>query len=322
MSRTSFSYTFPAIDGVSVSVKSTLGSIEIESWDKPEVSVTGTHEEDTRVEAGEENGRVWVRTRTDDWIFGIHRHVHADISIRLPRKCSLTCSTVSGSIRVQSVEGEAHLSAVDGTIRVSDFDGLLDTDTVNGRVLGSRVRGEVRVHTTNGNVALDSSEIKRLKADMVNGDVRVETPIIADGEYDGNAMNGRMTLIVPEDAKCNVILNTLSGRIRTTLPAEIRRRIGSAEATINGGGPLVRFSTVNGDIVIRSSEDSDSKRATIEVKPDIHFRVEVPRPPRPPRPVRPAHIRHVHPTRMQVLRAVEKGEITVDQALEELKELT
>jgi hypothetical protein len=80
-----------------------------------------------------------------------------------------------------------------------------------------------------------------------------------------------------------------------------KQGFGSWRATINGGGVEVRFNSVSGDLVLTT----DAGRQTTEV-------ASAPAAEAPPPPPEPPM------TTMDVLKAVEAGQLSVDEALKRL----
>jgi hypothetical protein len=71
------------------------------------------------------------------------------------------------------------------------------------------------------------------------------------GRYDFNSVSGDVTLYLPPERGVESRGTSFSGKLWSDLPHEYSRRgRGSWRATINGGGPAVRFHSISGDLEV------------------------------------------------------------------------
>jgi hypothetical protein len=98
----------------------------------------------------------------------------------------------------------ALLHTVNGQVRAEGLDGDLDLQTVNGPVLALGARRSVTAHAVNGSVDVAASSISPGAA------------------YRLDTVNGRATLVLPRDARFDLVASTMSGSIATTFPLQGR----------------------------------------------------------------------------------------------------
>jgi hypothetical protein len=213
------------------------GSVEIISWDRPEVRIEAEKRVQGRsreavesamarlkIEVRSSHAGLGVRTRYPNsggnvigWLSGSKTSASVRYLITVPRQAKVSVDTVNASITVDGVEGGYELETVNGRIDVSRGAGSLEASTVNGGI-----RAELL--TTRG----------QLKLETVNGSVE---------------------LTVPREIQADVRVSTVNGRIQSDLPlvgSEIGRR--SLRGSINGGGGIsIRIATVNGSVRIGPS---------------------------------------------------------------------
>jgi DUF4097 and DUF4098 domain-containing protein YvlB len=154
---------------------------------------------------------------------GRRAQVRVHYRVRVPAGLTLAFRTENGGIQLENVNGRITASTTNGGITGSDIAGSLAAETVNGgiRVDLASVAGDVRLATTNGGVrlTLPANTKASLEASCVNGGIEIDE---------------RFGVEEPE------------GRTRRVA------------APINGGGPTISASTVNGGIRIRARESAQT----------------------------------------------------------------
>ncbi len=156
-----------------------------------------------------------------------------DFTLRVPERADLVLRTVNeGDVRVEGVTGEFEVRNVNGPVRMERVAGAGRAETVNGGVVVTFTRnptGDCRFSTINGDV-----------------DVALRPGLAADATV--KTMNG--------EAWSDFPFATLPAAevVRTERGGRTVFRSQSAKLRIAGGGPLLSFETLNGDILIRRVE--------------------------------------------------------------------
>ena len=135
--------------------------------------------------------------------------------IKVPAGLRLTLSTGNGGVKVEDVTGQIDASTTNGGIDAIDVSGSVKATAVNGGI-----RVEMRSMTGDVEVA------------VTNGGIRVELPVGAKATLDATCVNGGISV----DDSLGLQTSETS-----------RRRV---TGTLNGGGPKLLASTVNGGIRI------------------------------------------------------------------------
>jgi hypothetical protein len=123
--------------------------------------------------------------------------------------------------------------------------------TVNGRVQLTGLKGPIEAETTNGGI-VGRDIAGEIRASSTNGGVDIELQLVPEGGAKLDTVNGGIKLRLPEDAKTTISAEVTNGGISTSgLPLvtteSSRRRV---EGQLNGGGPRIRVTGVNGGIRI------------------------------------------------------------------------
>ncbi|MBT8058667.1 MAG: DUF4097 family beta strand repeat protein [Xanthomonadales bacterium] len=131
----------------------------------------------------------------------------------------------------------------------------LDTiETVNGDVEISGVSGKVKASTVNGSLQV-SELVSDVSLETVNGSVKAEFDTVGEGQrINAEAVNGKITLMLPADASARVNAETVNGSIDADdfgLEPEKGFVGRDLSGEIGGGAGRITLDTVNGSIKIR-----------------------------------------------------------------------
>ena len=165
-------------------------------------------------------------------------HGDVDLVIQVP---------VATSLQLRAVNG--------GSINVERVGGEIDVDNVNGPVKLINVSGVVVAHALNGEVQVVLDQIQSGKA------------------MSFSSLNGDIDVTLPADAKARVKMKSDHGDVFSDFDIKLEATPGSVleegtkgkgkyrvrldktvSGTINGGGPDMQFTTLNGRIFIRKKK--------------------------------------------------------------------
>jgi hypothetical protein len=303
-----------------LTVSNVHGAITVAGWDQPETEVLAVKHGAVQVEVTGEGSHVEVRTRGAlaegllSWLGISRRGAKVDYHIQVPRTSRVTVSGVTGSITVSDVEGMVAARMVEGRVSLRRVKGQASLETVNGRLEVRDVAGDLRAKAVNGEVQVEGGHLTGLAANTVNGLVQAETTVVPEGRYVVNTVSGDFHLLLPEDATAQVEARGVNVGVNCDLPHRVESQgwgHWSGHVGPNGDAPsrqpLVRFQTVNGRLHISARTAPATEPEPTDEAPE---EIGSPEPAGQEEPVRR--------TPMEVLKAVEAGELSVDQALEEL----
>lgn len=294
--------TFTVSSPARLSIGNIRGSVEIHPGEEGVILVTAVKkdhtgdEKRTEIEIIQEvDGTVKATTRFPDggwnWLFG-SQPCEVDYIVKAPRQCTLKVNSVSSNILAEGFEGAVNANSVSGEITLRDLSGGIRIHTVSGDADGERISGSLDMDTVSGDVTLKESAFNSINSNSVSGDMDISTPL-ATGPYHFKSVSGDVRLSMPPESHCTGELHTVSGDLTSAFPVTgFSRHHGSQTATIQGGGVRVSLRSVSGDL----SLDCDG-----EVPPagDLIKTVS-------------------SEDRRAVLESVERGELTVEEALGKL----
>jgi hypothetical protein len=152
------------VDGKPEVVLSTFdGSIDIRSWDRPDVLVvvekrapTQSAAEAIEVVSAQQGDRVSVEVKMPARTFGWHWFGggSARLVVSLPASSDVKARSGDGSIRVDRVDGTINLRSGDGSIRASNSSGNVSVSTGDGSIELDGVNGVLEAATGDGSVKM------------------------------------------------------------------------------------------------------------------------------------------------------------------------
>ena len=257
--------TFAVTGQADVDLKTFDGSIEVTSWDKPEVAVTIERRADSQAEAealkvtAEQNGnRIVVHAvKPEDRESSVHIGFHQGRSVRfvvtVPRTSDLNATSGDGSISVTGITGRVTARSGDGSITTSDVKGDVGLDTGDGSVTAENVSGSLKINSGDGSVTVRGQPqglIAHTGDGSVNIDVTSATTAASDWEL--TTGDGGIHVTLPAGFNAQVDAHTGDGGIdahdfglRAT--GEDRNDL---RGSIGSGGPTIRLRTGDGGITL------------------------------------------------------------------------
>src|SRR5712692_9722028 len=175
--REDFHYSYPQTAGGRFAIENFNGSVEITGWDQNTVDISGTKYAESqqllnsmKIEASSSGNAVHVKTTRPERERG---NRGAKFVIKLPRRTELeTVQSSNGSLRVEDIDGNAHLQTSNGSVKIARIHGSVDAHSSNGSVEVSEVDGGMSLHTSNGSVHAEGVR-GAFDADTSNGGIHV-----------------------------------------------------------------------------------------------------------------------------------------------------
>lgn len=248
------------------------GSIQVRSWDRPEIHVEiekrGPDRETAAaitVSASQDRNRIRLEARgprVEQHFVGIG-NVHspsASFIVSVPRQLRLTVKTGDGSIALERLSGVIDAHSGDGSITGEELTGDIKTVTEDGSVRISDADGRLALESGDGSLQV-SGRIESIRATTGDGSVVIEAE-------DGSAMkddwevttgDGSIVFRVPEGFNAEIDAHSDDGSVRaqSSLRAEasgsletVRHEDGreSLRGRLGTGGHLIKLRSGDGSI--------------------------------------------------------------------------
>jgi hypothetical protein len=222
--------------------------------------------------------------------------VDAEVELELPRGARLVLESVSGEITADALDGDQRYTTTSGDVYLNDGGGTLRVATVSGDVIIRADRPmSGRLESVSGDLVLSAPRIDALRAQSVSGDVEVDGALSPGGEFRVETVSGDFGIGLAGDAGFEV--RGISTDISSEIDHRIEGRLDRRRVVIGSGEPNVIFSSMSGDLSIRR------QRRAMPAAPEA--------PSQAPRPAAPD-------VQLEILEALERGEIDVDEAARRL----
>lgn len=240
-----------------------------------------------------------------------------DLEIDLPRGTTVSLETTSGEIEVDGIRGPGHYRSASGTIRLQGVRGVLEVSAVSGDVeIAADDEVALQVRTVSGDAKVRAPRISRLGLTTVSGDVRVDGDFSGAGPYALETLSGDATVVAYRGLRVDA--RTITGELRSDLEARAQEGGGRRSLVVGDGAVALTFKSVSGGLRLVAPRDAHpAPRATATpaarsnaeaaANPDVASREDV-----APGDADP---------RLEVLRALERGDLGIEDATARLTEL-
>jgi hypothetical protein len=303
---------FAVGDECAVRIESTSGDLTIRGWGRAEI---GLGDDDDKASIDRRGQTVHLRPS---------RGGSNDLLVMVPHRCDISVRTLSGDIKITEIEGPIQAQTMSGDI---DIEGA---------------PSELAIHSVSGDIKAMAQHTETLKLDTVSGDVTLRTALQETGDYDLHTVSGEIKMRLPQEQPCTIDFGSLSGDLRCELPHTTDRHVwGKNQVHVNGGGVRVKIRTTSGNarllpwgkgepvtephVESTAAEQPFSGRDTRPLNEEMvgesePFGLDT-EPEAEAMDSTPMEESASATERMQILKDIEAGKLTVSEGLQRLREL-
>ena len=253
-----------------VRVENVRGRIAVDGWDRDQVQVVGTLDDQTKSFTFETSGATTtVRVETPD---NLHRGEGSKLVIHVPKASRVRADLVSAALHLTNLEGgvdgktvsgdidaadvgdRIELATVSGDIRLTHGSGPTSISSVSGDIEAAADSAEIKISTVSGKARVTSSaRVRELTMHSVSGDLEVGASLADGAHVKGSTTSGGIRFAINPNAGVVVELKTAAGGgIRNTLTQDKpNRSISGAQTldlTLGNGQGGVELTTVSGRV--------------------------------------------------------------------------
>jgi DUF4097 and DUF4098 domain-containing protein YvlB len=221
-----------------VSVELLAGTITVTGWDRNEVHVTGSYDDDfEEFEIDAEKGEVSIEVDIDD-DNSRHRNIErsADLTIMVPRDSEISVEVISADITIEDVTGEVDVEAISG-----------DIECIGGmeEISIECVSGDINIETT--------AALKGVDIEAVSGNVELRGALGNGARVSVESVNGSVVLRLPSNTSAEFEISTFNGSIKNDFGPQAEKSskyLPSSELnfSIGGGSARVSVEAFNGTV--------------------------------------------------------------------------
>lgn len=261
-----------------------------------------------RVDAGEGHLEVGEPRRGEHGIDAITRllgfgssHVEAIVRAEVPAGVDLAFQGVSGDATVSGFMGTQRYQTVSGDLVIEGVGGTIQVRGVSGDI---SIRAEeplaLDLNTVSGDVSASAPRLDGARVVTVSGDIELEGELAPNETHRVETVSGDLSL----GAIGGLVLEVrgLSSETHISLPHRSEGSRDRRRYVIGDGAASLQFSSMSGDASVHGP-----RRFPVHPRP--------PAAPAPPRsPASPAGPAPTEDEQLRILRALERGEIGIDEA--------
>ena len=252
--------TIGAAANARVSIYNPTGSVKVEAWDRPEVSVIAGRGSFRDLDLLTDDPKhITVRART-----GFSIEVHVPRGVQLNVECgsgSIDISGVQGSVEAESQSGSLQIEGRPRSITANGISGgvtilgggteITHAESVSGSVVITDAHGVVDAKSSSGSVNVNG-RVRDAKLFSVSGDVVFKGTVENGGRLSAESSSAGVELYLPANTSADYELSTVSGDIDNDFgPPATHTRNGSGVTlrfSVAGGGARVKAATVSGSV--------------------------------------------------------------------------
>ena len=230
-------------------------------------------------------------------LFGAGDRYELTLEADLPFNAALDLTAVSSDVDATELRGEQRYQTVSGDLSVSRGGGSVRLESVSG---DATVRAEeplsIQSQGVSGDLNISTPMLRSLRATTVSGDVELEAQLAEDGDFRVETVSGDLSVGLVGDATFEI--RGLSTDVSSELDHRLEGQVDRRRLIVGTGGPRLSFNSMSGDVRVRRPRrlSAETKPAQAVAKPTgAEMQSE-----------------------LDVLRALERGEIDVDEATRRL----
>jgi len=239
-----------------------------------------------------------------------------DLDIELPARAELHLDTASADVSTTGLLGPKKVRTASGDVALDQTGGDLELEIVSGDVTVDAVAAmDVRGKTISGDVHLRAPRLSRFDLATTSGDLWIDAGFGGKGPFSVRSISGDVHLVSRGDLhiEAQTITGDLTSEVahrRESSPGRKVLQIGHA------GGPAFSFKSVSGDLQVVEAREQQVPETMTDTTSDRADRPGDTEPTTASSAADPDGSKSI-----EILRALERGEIDVDTATARLAAL-
>jgi Putative adhesin len=239
----------------------------------------------------------------------------ADLKIEVPHGAAVSVDTGSADIDASDLSGAKTFRTASGEVNLNRIAGGVDVETVSGEIeIDGAAPLDLAAKSVSGDIRVRVPSIRRLDLGTTSGDIRLDAELTGSGPFAMRSISGDATIVGRTGFR--VEAESITGDLLSDQPSKRESLPGRKVLIVGRPGPTLTFRSVSGDLhVVEPRDAAPAVQATVaeETVDDA---------------AQPSNDQNAEPEaraaedkRLEVLRALERGDITVAEATEQLTQL-
>ncbi|HET8571051.1 MAG TPA: DUF4097 family beta strand repeat-containing protein [Candidatus Limnocylindria bacterium] len=219
-------------------------------------------------------------------------HVDLELDVEVPHGCELQFEGVSADVQAEGLLGSQRYRTVSGDVLLREAGGSIRIDDTSGD-LTIRATDALALHANavSGDLSVVAPHLTAVRVNSVSGDVELEGAFEGAAEHRIDTVSGDASIGLIGGATFEV--RGLSTDISSRLPHRLEGRSDQRRVIVGDGSARIRFGSMSGDLSISAPRRLSAAEPSEGDAPAAS-------------------------DEMEILRAVERGEIDVEEAARRL----
>ena len=241
-----------------------------------------------------------------------------EIAVEVPHGATISVESASAEVTASDLDGEKRFRTASGELALSRLAGPLDAETVSGDIdLDGEAPLDLSMKSISGDIHVRVPRLKRLDMGTTSGDIWLDAELAGDGAFALRSISGDATIVGRSGFR--VEAETITGDLSSEIAHKRESTPGRKIMIVGRPGPTLAFRSVSGDLQIVQPRDAAPQPNPTPPAP--------PAPPAAPTapgaaaPATPTAASGIDESRLEILRELERGDITVAEATDRLGKL-
>jgi DUF4097 and DUF4098 domain-containing protein YvlB len=289
-----------------------------------EVTIRGVEGDRVRVSADDEKAfrdRFTVQ-EDDDAVainqneklgFGIFgRGESVDLTVEVPHGARVLIETQSGDISASDLSGTKSFRTASGEVVLKRLAGAVEVETVSGDLeIEGQAPIDLKGRTVSGDVDIQVPVLRRLDLGTTSGDMGIDAELRGDGPFALRTISGDVHFVVRSGVR--VEAETITGDLASDLDSKRESSVGRKVMVVGKPGATLSFRSVSGDFRAAKPRTAAPALKESAMTDDTNEPGTA--------TVADAQPSDADARRLEILRQLERGEISVADAGDRLAEL-
>jgi len=235
-----------------------------------------------------------------------------ELAIEVPHGAKVSIDSASAELSASDLSGEKRFRTASGDLTFDRLAGPLDVQTVSGDVqIDGQAPLDLSAKSVSGDVKVRVPRLRRLEMTTTSGDMWLDAELAGNGPFALRTISGDVTIVGRGGIRIEA--QTITGDMSSDLPSKRESMTGRKILIVGKAGPTLGFQSVSGDLHV--VQPRDAAPDTIEnaptangSQPDAGSAADIATP-------------DLDAARLEILKALERGEISVAEATDRLGRL-
>jgi hypothetical protein len=234
------------------------------------------------------------------------------LDVEIPAGAAVVIDTASADVEAVGLRGSQRYRTASGDLGLRQTGGTLELEAVSGDVdIDATAVLDLGGKTISGDIRVRAPRLSRFDMASTSGDMYLDAELQGHGPFSIKSISGDVTLVARGDIQ--VEAQTITGDLSSDVDHRRESSPGRKRLVLGRSGPTLAFKSVSGDFQVVEARDQKVMEMTDSDSSGRPGGSE-------PTPESPA-ADLAKSDAMEILRALERGEIDVDVATERLAAL-